>query len=136
MIKKKISYIDFNGMQRDEEFYFHLSTPEIVKLELKFGGTPMAVYTQNLIDNGDADKLTEFIMEILISSYGKKTPDGKSFIKNAKIREEFENSQAYAELFEEFFTNPAMAEKFSAGIGSSTKNIKTPTLKVIEAESE
>ena len=38
MLKKTIPYIDLNGVERKEDFYFHLSKPEIVKMQTSVKG--------------------------------------------------------------------------------------------------
>jgi hypothetical protein len=49
-------------------------------------------------------------------SYGKKSMDGKRFIKNATMREEFESSEAYSTLFMELVTVTDSAIEFMNGI--------------------
>ena len=142
MFKKKISYVDFNGTQRTEDFYFHLSVPEVTRLEAKVGGKPLEEYTKELVHNQDMEKMIQFIEDLVISSYGVKSDDGKRFLKGPKIREEFEYSQAYAELFEELLLKPDAARKFAEGIGTQTKNSKkrktqkTNNLKLVEEAEE
>ena len=111
MLKHKIAYTDFNGMEREEDFYFHLSVPEVTRLEAELG-TDLGTYAQTIASNQDVDKLLAFLEKIVLTSYGKKTSDGKSFYKSPELRTEFEYSQAYAELFQELITNPELAQKF------------------------
>lgn len=130
MFKKKITYTDFNNNQRTEEFYFHMSVPEVARLEAKLGGKSIKEYAEGLKDDNDADKMVKFIEEIILGSYGKKSADGKSFLKTPEIRQEFEYSQAYAELFEEMLTHPETAQKFAMGTGTQTKNMGVAPKKV------
>ena len=125
MIKKEISYVDFNGETRKEDFYFHMSLPEFARLEAKNKGIPIDQFTKNLAKDQDLEKLIQFIEDIVLGSYGKKSEDGKRFLKTEAIREEFEFSQAYAELFEELLTSPELAEKFAAGVATQTKTKTT-----------
>lgn len=123
MFKKRIKYVDFNGSPREEDFYFHMSPVEMTRLEAKIGGLTLDTYTQKLVANQDLSEMVSFIEDLVLSSYGEKTQDGTRFIKGQKIREKFEYSQAYAELFEELLTNPESAKKFSAGIGKQTSQL-------------
>lgn len=128
MFKHTIEYKDFNGNDRKEDFYFHLSSPEVTRLELEIG-KPISDYTQDLIGGMDLKKLVAFLERIILSSYGRKTTDGKSFVKNKELRDEFEYSQAYAELFEQLLTNPELARKFGEAVaddGKPRKNQVTP----------
>ena len=123
MFKHNIKYVDFNGNERKEEFYFHLSTPEVLRIEAKTGST-IEEYTQAIAERQDLSELLDFLEEIVLSSYGRKTTDGKSFIKNKELRTEFEYSQAYAELFEELLMDQELAAKFGEGVAETAKNRK------------
>jgi hypothetical protein len=130
MFKQTIDYTDFNGNERKEDFYFHLSLVEVTRLEAEIG-KPIGEYTQDLAGSMDLKALIDFLEKIILSSYGKKTSDGKSFHKNKEIREEFENSQAYAEFFEMLLTNPDLARKFGESVadnGKTKKNTVAPTV--------
>lgn len=132
MFKQTIDYTDFNGNERKEDFYFHLSLVEVTRLEAEIG-KPIGEYTQDLAASMDLKALIDFLEKIILSSYGKKTSDGKSFSKTKEIRSEFENSQAYAEFFEMLLTNPDLARKFGESVadnGKAKKNQVQP--KVVE----
>ena len=121
MFKHNIKYVDFNGNERDEDFYFHLSIPEVTRLEAKFGA-PIDTYIKTLVDNQQLADMLDFLEDIILTSYGRKTTDGKSFIKNQQLRTEFEYSQAYAELFEEMITKPELVKKFGEGVSETAKH--------------
>lgn len=131
MFKHNISYVDFNGNERKEDFYFHLSLPELTRLEAELG-TDIASYTTELASSNDVKKLIDFLERIILSSYGRKTSDGKSFHKSQALRDEFENSQAYAELFEQLLINPDLARKFGESVADNGKKKKnTVAAKVV-----
>lgn len=130
MFTHKITYVDFNGTERVEDFYFHLSLPEVTRLEAEIGKN-LSEYAKEVAANQDLKQLLDFIEKLVLSSYGKKSPDGKSFLKSDDIRKEFEYSQAYAELFEEMLTSPELAKKFGESVadnGRAKKNQVTPTV--------
>lgn len=126
MFKKQITYVDFNGTERKEDFYFHLSVPEVTRLEAKLGNMTIETYAMNLKANQDEEAMIRFIEDLVLLSFGRKSDDGKTFLKTPEIRTAFEYSQAYAELFEELFTVDGAAEKFANGIARKTKEI-TPS---------
>lgn len=128
MFKRTIEYRDFNGNERKEDFYFHLSSPEVVRIEAEIG-KPIDEYTKEIAANQDLKQLLSFLEKMILSSYGKKTSDGKSFYKSKELREEFEHSQAYAELFEQLLTNTELARKFGEAVadnGKPRKNQMSP----------
>lgn len=128
MFKHNIKYTDFNGTERNEDFYFHLSLPEVARIEARVG-TSIKEHTENLIAEGNNKDLLDFLEETILTSYGKKTSDGKSFIKNPELRTEFEYSQAYAEMFEQLLLNKDLAAKFGEAVadnGKAKKNTVSP----------
>ncbi len=132
MFKQTITYIDFNGVERKDDFYFHLSLPEVTRMEAEIG-RPLQDHVKDLVANQDLKTLIDFLERMILNSYGRKTSDGKSFHKSRELRQEFEFSQAYAELFEMLLTNPELAKKFGEGVadnGKAKKNQVQP--KVIE----
>lgn len=120
MFKKTIEYIDFNGTERKEDFYFHLSTPEVARIEAKAGVT-LKDHISTLIANNDVKNLLDFLEEVILTSYGVKSADGRSFQKNKELRDEFENSQAYAEFFESLLTEEGLAQKFGEKVADKGK---------------
>lgn len=120
MFKQKISYVDFNGKERNEDFYFHLSLPEVTRLEAKIG-RPMEEYVNEIVANQDLKTLIDFLETLILDSYGRKGADGKAFLKTKEMRMEFEHSQAYAELFEMLLTNPELARKFGESVADKAK---------------
>lgn len=128
MFKHTVKYKDFNGNDRKEELYFHLSLPEVTRLEAEIGG-PLEEHIKGLQSDNKLDQLLAFLERMMLSSYGQKTSDGKTFFKSKEIREAFEYSNAYAELFEEMLTNPELSRKFGESVadnGKPRKNVVQP----------
>jgi hypothetical protein len=123
MFKHTVAYTDFNGTERKEDLYFHLSLPEVTRIEAEIG-KPLNEYIQELTANQNMKDLLEFLEKMILNSYGQKTSDGKSFVKTKGLRDEFEYSQAYAEVFEQLLTNTDLARKFGEGVADNGKNKK------------
>lgn len=123
MFKHTVAYNDFNGTERKEDLYFHLSLPEVTRIEAEIG-KPISDYTQELATNMNMKELLDFLENIILNSYGQKTSDGKSFHKSKSLRDEFEYSQAYAEVFEQMLTNPDLARKFGEAVADNGKTKK------------
>ncbi len=115
MLKREIKYTDFNDQIVTDIFYFNLSKSEIIELEVKYPGGFTGML-QRLIDTKDNTELIKQFKEIILMSYGEKSDDGKSFIKNDELRNKFEQTAAYQELFLELATSDTAAETFLKGI--------------------
>ena len=115
MLKKTITYEDFNGETVSEDFFFHLSKAELVELEMsQKGGLSEAL--QRIIATEDTKEIIAEFKNIILSAYGKRSDDGKRFIKNQQLREEFESTEAYSTLFMELLTNTDAAIEFINGV--------------------
>ena len=115
MYKKTITYTDYDGNERTEEFYFNLSKAELLELELKTPGTYTAMLEQ-IIKSKDTSELVMLFKDFITRSYGKKSPDGRRFIKNDEVLDEFMQTEAYTELFMELSSNADSASEFINGI--------------------
>lgn len=120
MIKKTISYVDFNGTQRNDDYYFHLSVPEATRFAARFGEQGWEAGIKSIVESGDLTEVLDLFEDIILTSYGQKSPDGRTFVKNKEMRESFSNSEAYAQLFEELIMSPDAMTQFAKGIGMST----------------
>ena len=115
MLTKKITYTDFDGNQVTEECQFHLTKSELMKMELgEVGG--MYATLEKMVKESNTPKLVEYFDKFITSSYGKRSEDGKRFIKNAQLTEEFVQGLAYDELVVELLSNPDEAAAFFQGI--------------------
>ena len=115
MLKKTIKYTDYDGNEREEDFYFNLSKAEVTEMELsKEGG--MSEYIKKISAAQNAPELIKLFKEIIMKSYGEKSLDGKRFIKNQELTEAFIQTEAYSELFVELASNADEAVKFINGI--------------------
>ena len=115
MIKKTITYTDYNGNQRTESFWFNLTKAEVTRMELSVQGG-MAEMIDRIIDAQDAPSLISTFETMIQKSYGVKTPDGRGFVKKPEDLEAFMATEAYSELFMELVTNATAAAEFVNGI--------------------
>lgn len=115
MLKKTIVYTDFNGQETEEEFFFHLSKAELVELEMSHEDGFVKSMEKVVAAEDNKTIISEF-KKIILQSYGRKSIDGKRFIKTQALREEFESSEAYSTLFMELVTDTDAAIEFMNGI--------------------
>ena len=121
MFKKKITYTDYNGQERTEDFYFNLSRSELIMLESTTPGG-YAAMLQRIIDSKDQRQLMNEFTNLIKMSYGVKSEDGKHFIKNEEVVNDFLNSAAFDQMFLEFFTEENAASDFANGVLPSSMN--------------
>ena len=136
MLKKTITYEDFNGETISEDFFFHLSKAELVELEMSHQGG-LSESLKRIVAAEDGKGIIAEFKNIILGAYGKKSEDGKRFIKNQQLREEFESSEAYSELFMELVTNTDAAIEFingviPSGMAEEAAKIAAVDLKVVE----
>lgn len=111
MLKKNITYVDYNGEERNEDFYFNLTKAEIMEMELGVDGG-MSETINKIIKAKDVPSLIKIFKDLLLRSYGVKSADGKRFIKNEELTAEFSQTEAYSQLFMELATDDKAASEF------------------------
>jgi hypothetical protein len=115
MLKKKITYVDFDGNERTEDFYFNLTKAEVAEMEMSAEGG-LAKSLEKIVADKDAKRIMETFKDLILRSYGEKSPDGKRFVKSQELRDSFAQTNAYSELFMELATKADMAAAFVNGI--------------------
>lgn len=115
MIKKTITYSDYNGVERTEDFYFNLTKAEITKMELSTKGG-LAEMINRIVAAQDTPAIIEVFEDLIKRSYGVKTPDGRGFAKKAEDLESFMATEAYSQLFMELATDADAASAFVNGV--------------------
>lgn len=111
MLKKTIKYVDYNGVEREEDFYFDLSKAEITEMELSQDGG-MSNLIQKIVNTKDMPSLIKIFKQLILKSYGEKSADGRRFIKSEQLSTEFTQTPAYSELFMELATDEKAAANF------------------------
>ena len=115
MLKKTITYTDYNDVERTEDFYFNLNKAEIMEMEMSTTGG-MAEMIQRIVKAQDSPAIVKIFKDLVLRAYGEKSADGKRFIKNDEIREAFAQTEAYSILFMELATDADAAAAFVNGI--------------------
>lgn len=115
MLKKTIKYTDYNGVEREEDFFFNLSQAEIVEMELSTTGG-LTEMIRKVVAAQDAPAIIKVFKDLVLRAYGEKSADGKRFIKSEEITNAFAQTEAYSQLFMELATDADAAAKFVNGI--------------------
>lgn len=115
MLKKTITYTDYNGLERKEDFYFNLSKAEIATMEMSTEGGLAEMITK-VVEAKDQVAIIKIFKDLVLSSYGEKSADGKRFIKSEELSTAFSQTEAYSIIFMELATDADKAAEFVNGI--------------------
>ncbi len=115
MLKKTITYPDYNGNTRTEDFYFNLTQAEVTEMEVSVEGGLVEMINR-VIAAQDGKQIIATFKDFILRSYGEKSPDGKRFVKSQELRDAFAQTEAYSQLFMELATNADAAAAFVNGI--------------------
>lgn len=123
MLKKTITYTDYDGNQRTEDFYFNFSKAEVSEMELSVNGGLTAMINR-IIATQDAPSIIKTFKELVLKAYGEKSLDGKRFIKSEELSTAFSQTEAYSILFMELATDADAAAKFFNAVIPSADDVK------------
>lgn len=115
MLKKTIKYVDYNGVERCEDFYFNLSKAEVTEMQVsEEGGYDQML--QRIVDAQNNKEIFKHFKAIILKAYGVKSQDGKRFIKSEELSEEFSQTEAFVELIMELASSETAAAEFVNGV--------------------
>lgn len=120
MFMKKITSTNYNtGEAKERTYYFNLTKAELMEMELGVEGG-LQEYIKKIVEAEKTPQLVELFKKLILMSYGEKSDDGMRFIKKAadghRLSDDFEQTDAYSELFTELATNAESATAFVNGI--------------------
>ena len=135
MLKKPITYVDYDGNQRTENHWFNLDEAEILELQVRYPGG-MSAMLQKMVDELDGAKILATIKEIIMLAYGEKSLDGKYFEKSHEKSVRFTQSRAYSALLMELYRDANAAADFMNKIIPQVDNQPNgnPQIGVVEAK--
>lgn len=125
MFKIPVTYTDYNGNERSEDFYFNLSQAEVTEMELTTNGG-LAEKIQTIINAKDVPTIIMTFKDLVLRSYGKKSADGRRFEKSQELRDAFEQSEPYSIIFMQLATDADAAANF---VNSIIPKFKEPAAK-------
>ena len=115
MLKKTVTYTDYNGNERTEDIYFNLNKAELMEMEMSVNGG-LTTMIKRISSAQDAPSIMKVFKDILMKSYGIKSDDGRRFIKSEEISTAFSQTEAYSIIFMELITDADASSKFIEGI--------------------
>ena len=115
MIKKEITYTDYNNVERKENFYFNLNKAELMDME--FGTTGgFSEMVNRLIETQDQPTIMRIFKEFILKAYGEKSADGREFNKSEELSRRFSQTEAFSVLYMELLSDTNKAVQFINGI--------------------
>ena len=115
MIKKTVTYVDYNGVERTEDFYFNLSKAEVAEMEMSVEGG-FSKMLEEIVASKDNVKIVSLFKQMVLKAYGEKSADGRRFMKSEEISKAFSETEAYSEIFMSLALNENEAAAFVNGI--------------------
>ena len=115
MLKKTITYTDYDGNERTEDFYFNISKAELTELQYSVKGGLKNIL-EKAVQEKDGPTIMQLSKEIVLKAYGVKSNDGRRFMKSEEITKEFAETEAYVNLFMELATDEKAAIAFAEGV--------------------
>ena len=131
MLKKLIKYTDYNGNERQENFYFNLNKAELMEMETEVTGG-MRQLLESIMEKQDIPKIMSAFKTIILKAYGEKSPDGRLFNKSEALSNAFTHTEAYNVLYMELLSDAKKAAQFIEALmpadmrGNDDANVLTP----------
>lgn len=121
MLKKDVTYTNFDGNSVEGTAYFNMSRTEAMRYDTEWPGG-LKAYVDSFDPTNNPKQIREFFERLVLDAYGEKTPDGEHFVKTEEGRFLFSQSALYDEIVMQLLQNEnAAIEFFEATIGVSIR---------------
>lgn len=106
MLIRPIKYRDLDGVERTDNFHFHMTVAEVAELEVDLPGG-LGEHMFKAMEDRDSKTLLSIYKRLILTAYGERTPDGRHFLKENEngysLGRMFLQHPAYDALFLEMF---------------------------------
>lgn len=116
MYKKTITYEDYDGNKRTEDFYFNLNKSELTRWLSTTGEYTLDKVLEKLLKERNAREIMDIMEGLVKLSYGEKSLDGRLFVKNDEVWTNFRYTEAFNELYYNLCTDAKYAADFFNGV--------------------
>ena len=127
MLKQRVKYEGFDGELIEEDLYFNLTRMDLIELNDRYESKDMAAYMDKIVKEKNIKELYKVLKDIVLMAYGVKSEDGRRFIKNQTVKDEFAESLAFSQLIEDFHETDTAMSDFVTGITSQIKGLELAT---------
>lgn len=111
MITREITYTDYNGDEQTEKYYFDLTIPEMLELSFSSAGDIQSTL-ERLSNSRKVGEIFNIIQTLIFKSVGVKSDDGKRFVKNEEVLNDFKQSRGYEAFLMKMMQDTKYASKF------------------------
>lgn len=111
MITREITYTDYNGDEQTEKYYFDLTVPEMLELSFSSAGDIQSTL-ERLSNSRKVGEIFNIIQTLIFKSVGVKSDDGKRFVKNEEVLNDFRQSRGYESFLMKMMQDTDYASKF------------------------
>lgn len=116
MLKKTITFEDYDGNILTEDFYFNLNKAEVIDWLSTSQGYTFDKALDEMRKKTNVKGIMEAVKDLIYRSYGEKSLDGRRFVKTPEVKANFMETEAYSVLFTELVTDATAAADFVNGI--------------------
>jgi hypothetical protein len=117
MLKKTVQYENFDGETVYEDCYFNLTKAELVDMSAEYGeGEDMAAKLRKIANSNNKFDIIPVFKDILRRAYGRRSEDGKRFVKKPEYWDEFVSSEPFSVIFMEICTDGEKSAEFIRAI--------------------
>lgn len=134
MYKKTLTFVNYDGKEITQDLYFHLNQTDLIKITAKYAkgikdpkDVNLNKVSQDILSQGDWPKVVSLLEDVILRSYGERSYDGDLFIKSKEVRDKFEYSVAYAEMFELLLSDNNEMQAFMSKVVEKTSSDSTVT---------
>lgn len=120
MIKKDFTYTNFDGEQVTETWWFHLFKSEMIKMHMYDPSGDLEAMLKRIVADGKPKEIIDTFDSIIKLAVGKRSADGKRFIRNQELIDEFFQTPSYDEFFCQLVTDANFAVEFLRGAFKGT----------------
>lgn len=133
MLKKMVTYRDYEDNVRTDTLYFHLNRFEWLELETYTKGG-LIENLQHALETNNAKKTIDLLKKIILRAYGEKNAETGVFEKDDDKAIRFSKTDAFSTLFYELAYNEEASKAFF--IGLIPKELRDEAIKKMEQATE
>jgi len=115
MIKKAVTFTNYDGEKVTKTFHFHLSKFEWLELQT-FTKGGFVENLQHSLEDGNNKKTIDLLKKIILRAYGERDEETQEFVKSDDLAIKFSKTEAFSELFYELAFDEAKSKEFFLGL--------------------
>ncbi len=114
MFSREFEYTGYDGQPKKDTYWFNLSEAELYEIDLS-SSRGFTGEMNRLLKEERTKDIVDAFKAIVLGSVGTISADGRKFLKNEQIKEDFYRSKAYSQLFVELISSGEKLAEFLRG---------------------